>query len=181
MDDFLKEFFPKVYRGKQMHLHETDYCKYDNRLLTLDGCGFVWAVAMACESWFTFIWILTFSNLGNPIAYRIYPHLLSHREEREFPPIDMFVTTADPASKPPFITANTVLSLLALDYPADKLACFVSDDCCSSLTYCSLREASEFAKSWVPFSKKYRVQTRAPFRYFTDHDSKVESSSEEFR
>ncbi|KAH7572259.1 hypothetical protein JRO89_XS04G0229100 [Xanthoceras sorbifolium] len=35
MDDFLKEFFPKVYRRKQEHLHETDYCKYDNQILTL--------------------------------------------------------------------------------------------------------------------------------------------------
>ncbi|XVF34889.1 hypothetical protein REPUB_Repub18cG0097300 [Reevesia pubescens] len=35
MDDFLKEFFPKIYRRKQAHLHETDYCKYDNQILTL--------------------------------------------------------------------------------------------------------------------------------------------------
>ncbi|KAK1264555.1 Sugar transport protein 14 [Acorus gramineus] len=35
MDDFLKDFFPKVYRRKQAHLHETDYCKYDNQILTL--------------------------------------------------------------------------------------------------------------------------------------------------
>lgn len=35
MDDFLKEFFPKVYARKQAHLHETDYCKYDDQILTL--------------------------------------------------------------------------------------------------------------------------------------------------
>ncbi|KAJ3695693.1 hypothetical protein LUZ60_001070 [Juncus effusus] len=35
MDDFLKEFFPSVYQRKQAHLHETDYCKYDNQVLTL--------------------------------------------------------------------------------------------------------------------------------------------------
>jgi len=35
MDDFLKEFFPKTYRRKQEHLLETDYCKYDNQILTL--------------------------------------------------------------------------------------------------------------------------------------------------
>ncbi|WOL11047.1 hypothetical protein Cni_G19808 [Canna indica] len=35
MDDFLKEFFPSVYRRKRAHLHETDYCKYDNQVLTL--------------------------------------------------------------------------------------------------------------------------------------------------
>ncbi|XP_026661374.1 sugar transport protein 14-like [Phoenix dactylifera] len=35
MDDFLKHFFPSVYRRKQAHLHETDYCKYDDQILTL--------------------------------------------------------------------------------------------------------------------------------------------------
>ncbi|GMQ06423.1 hypothetical protein CsSME_00051025 [Camellia sinensis var. sinensis] len=35
MDDFLKEFFPKVYRRKHAKLNETDYCKYDNQILTL--------------------------------------------------------------------------------------------------------------------------------------------------
>ncbi|XP_052198650.1 sugar transport protein 14 isoform X1 [Diospyros lotus] len=35
MDDFLIEFFPKVYRRKHAHLKETDYCKYDNQILTL--------------------------------------------------------------------------------------------------------------------------------------------------
>ncbi|RAL37181.1 hypothetical protein DM860_004103 [Cuscuta australis] len=35
MDDFLMEFFPKIYTRKQKHLQETDYCKYDNQILTL--------------------------------------------------------------------------------------------------------------------------------------------------
>lgn len=35
MDDFLKIFFKDVYDRKQKHLKETDYCKYDNQILTL--------------------------------------------------------------------------------------------------------------------------------------------------
>ncbi|CAN7054946.1 hypothetical protein BRARA_G03501 [Brassica rapa] len=35
MDDFLIEFFPGIYKRKQKHMHETDYCKYDNQILTL--------------------------------------------------------------------------------------------------------------------------------------------------
>ncbi|CAF2065420.1 unnamed protein product, partial [Brassica napus] len=35
MDDFLIEFFPGIYKRKQNHMHETDYCKYDNQILTL--------------------------------------------------------------------------------------------------------------------------------------------------
>ncbi|KVI11576.1 sugar transport protein 14 [Cynara cardunculus var. scolymus] len=35
MDYFLKEFFHEVYQRKQERLKETDYCKYDNQILTL--------------------------------------------------------------------------------------------------------------------------------------------------
>lgn len=88
--------------------------------------------------------------------------------ESELPALDLFVTTADPVLEPPIITVNTVLSLLALDYPSKKLACYVSDDGCSSLTFYALVEATKFAEIWVPFCKKYNVQCRAPFRYFCD-------------
>ncbi|TQE01531.1 hypothetical protein C1H46_012894 [Malus baccata] len=81
----------------------------------------------------------------------------------------MFVTTADAKLEPPIITVNTVLSLLAVDYPTHKLACYVSDDGCSPLTLYSIIEAPKFAKLWVPFCKKYHVQVRAPFRYFSDN------------
>ncbi|RVW97429.1 Cellulose synthase-like protein B4 [Vitis vinifera] len=62
----------------------------------------------------------------------------------ELPPVDMFVTTADPMLEPPIITVNTVLSLLAVDYPANKLSCYVSDDGASPLTFYALLEASKF-------------------------------------
>ncbi|KAJ7948132.1 Cellulose synthase [Quillaja saponaria] len=65
----------------------------------------------------------------------------------------MFVTTADPILEPPIITVNTVLSLLAVDYPADKLACYVSDDGCSPITFYSLVEASKFAQLWDEYEK----------------------------
>ncbi|XP_043718967.1 sugar transport protein 14-like isoform X1 [Telopea speciosissima] len=35
MDDFLILFFPTIYAREQQNLNETDYCKYDNQLLTL--------------------------------------------------------------------------------------------------------------------------------------------------
>ena len=89
-----------------------------------------------------------------------------HFRLHDFPSVDMFVTTADPVREPPILVVNTVLSLLAVNYPANKLACYVSDDGCSPLTYFSLKEASKFAKIWVLFCKKYNVRVRAPFRYF---------------
>jgi len=88
----------------------------------------------------------------------------------------MFVTTADPVREPPILVANTLLSLLAVNYPANKLACYVSDDGCSPLTYFSLKEASKFAKIWVPFCKKYNLKVRAPFRYFLNPFAATEGS-----
>lgn len=34
--------------------------------------------------------------------------------------MDVFVSTADPEKEPPLVTANVVLSVLAMDYPVDK-------------------------------------------------------------
>ncbi|KAI4347082.1 hypothetical protein L6164_007931 [Bauhinia variegata] len=35
MDDFLKEFFPHTFKRKNADGHETDYCKFDDQILTL--------------------------------------------------------------------------------------------------------------------------------------------------
>ncbi|CAN1124203.1 Cellulose synthase-like protein B3 [Linum perenne] len=156
------------------------------RLLHLHSHGFPWLIALLCESWFTFLWLLTVSMKWTPAFFKTYPERLLNRvEEAELPPVDMFVTTADPELEPPIITVNTVISLMAVDYPVNKLACYVSDDGCSPLTYYSLVEASKFAKLWVPFCKKYNVQVRAPFRYFSsagsDESINPADESPEFR
>lgn len=80
--------------------------------------------------------------------------------------VDFFVSTVDPMKEPPLITANTVLSILAVDYPVDKVACYVSDDGAAMLTFEALSETSEFARKWVPFCKKYNIEPRAPEWYF---------------
>jgi len=81
-------------------------------------------------------------------------------------PVDFFVSTVDPMKEPPLVTANTVLSILAVDYPVDKVSCYVSDDGAAMLTFEALSETSEFAKKWVPFCKKYSIEPRAPEWYF---------------
>ena len=95
-----------------------------------------------------------------------------HRYEKEGKPselasIDIFVSTVDPMKEPPLITANTVLSILAVDYPVDKVACYVSDDGAAMLTFEALSETSEFARKWVPFCKKFNIEPRAPEWYFS--------------
>ncbi|XP_057953477.1 cellulose synthase-like protein B4 [Malania oleifera] len=137
------------------------------RLLSINRHGFAWLVAFLCESWFTFVWALAVSTKWNIVKNETYPDRLS-KQASELPAVDIFVTTADPVLEPPMLTVDTVLSLLAVDYPAHKLACYVSDDGCSPLTFFSLVEASKFARLWVPFCKMYGVQDRAPFIYFSD-------------
>lgn len=81
-------------------------------------------------------------------------------------PVDLFVSTVDPLKEPPLVTANTVLSILAVDYPVDKVSCYVSDDGAAMLTFEALSETSEFARKWVPFCKKFNIEPRAPEWYF---------------
>ncbi|KAM7262822.1 hypothetical protein ACFE04_000505 [Oxalis oulophora] len=73
----------------------------------------------------------------------------------------------DSLKEPPLVTANTVLSILVIDYPIDKVSCYVSDDGAAMLTFEALSETSEFAKRWVPFAKKYSIEPRAPEWYFS--------------
>ncbi|KAH9290262.1 hypothetical protein KI387_034379, partial [Taxus chinensis] len=98
--------------------------------------------------------------------------------EKELPPVDIFICTADPTKEPPINTVNTVLSTLAHDYPVEKLSCYVSDDGGSALTFYALLEASRFAKFWVPFCHRYSVQQRCPEAYFNQrNDYQIKNSS----
>jgi mixed-linked glucan synthase len=81
-------------------------------------------------------------------------------EESRLPTMDVLVTTANPEKEPPLATVNTVLSILATDYPADKLTCYVSDDGGALLTREAVAEASRFARLWVPFCRKHGVEPR---------------------
>ncbi|KAK7404889.1 hypothetical protein VNO78_05930 [Psophocarpus tetragonolobus] len=137
------------------------------RVISVNNYSFPWFVAFLCELWFTFAWFFTLTTQWNPAVIKTYPDRLWQSVE-EVPAVDLFVTTADTVLEPPIITVNTVLSLLALDYPAHKLACYVSDDACSPLTFYALQQAFQFAKFWVPFCRKYELQLRAPLRYFSE-------------
>ncbi|XP_020524516.1 cellulose synthase-like protein H1 isoform X3 [Amborella trichopoda] len=142
----------------------------------------IWTLALACETCFACLWILSMNQRWSMVQYRTYPNKLLKRlkTESELPAVDMFVTTADALKEPPILTVNTVLSLLAVDYPANKLACYVSDDGASPLTFYALTEAVEYAKRWVPFCKKHGVSVRAPFMYFSQTSHICNSFSSEF-
>ena len=89
-----------------------------------------------------------------------------NRYEGSLPGVDIFVCTADPDIEPPMMVINTVLSVMAYDYPAEKLSVYLSDDAGSDVTFYALLEASIFAKHWLPFCKKFKVEPRSPTAYF---------------
>ncbi|XP_004502891.1 cellulose synthase A catalytic subunit 2 [UDP-forming]-like [Cicer arietinum] len=131
----------------------------------------LWLTSVICEIWFAVSWIMDQFPKWCPIVRETYLDRLSLRYEKEGKPselssVDVFVSTVDPLKEPPLITANTVLSILAVDYPVDKVACYVSDDGAAMLTFEALSETSEFARRWVPFCKKYSIEPRAPEWYF---------------
>nr|AEI87569.1 cellulose synthase catalytic subunit protein [Nicotiana tabacum] len=132
----------------------------------------LWLISIICEIWFAVSWIFDQFPKWFPIVRETYLDRLSLRYEKEgkpsgLAPIDIFVSTVDPMKEPPLITANTVLSILAVDYPVDKVSCYVSDDGTAMLTFEALSETSEFARKWVPFCKKFNIEPRAPEWYFS--------------
>nr|BAK18576.1 cellulose synthase catalytic subunit [Eucalyptus globulus] len=143
------------------------------RILTPATDAFpLWLISVICETWFALSWILDQFPKWNPINRETYLDRLSIRFEREgepsrLAPVDVFVSSVDPLKEPPIITANTVLSILAVDYPVDKVCCYVSDDGASMLLFDTLSETAEFARRWVPFCKKYSIEPRTPEFYFS--------------
>ncbi|KAE8715305.1 Cellulose synthase A catalytic subunit 2 [Hibiscus syriacus] len=85
----------------------------------------LWLISVICEIRFTVSWILDQFPKWCPIERETYLDRLA-------------LSTVDPMKEPPLIAANTVLSILAVDYPVDK----------------------------VPFCKKFSIEPRAPEWYF---------------
>ncbi|MED6186134.1 hypothetical protein PIB30_063920, partial [Stylosanthes scabra] len=92
--------------------------------------------------------------------------------------VDIFVCTADPEIEPPMMVINTVLSVMAYDYPTHKLSVYLSDDGASHITFYALLEASNFAKHWLPFCKKFKVEPRSPAAYFNNIFSVAHQSNQ---
>ncbi|XP_050371386.1 cellulose synthase-like protein E6 isoform X2 [Argentina anserina] len=127
---------------------------------------FGWMYLFAAELWFSFYWFLTQATRWSRVYRQTFKERLSLRYEKELPGVDIFVCTADPIIEPPMMVMNTVLSVMAYDYPPEKFSVYLSDDGGSELTYYALLEAAEFAKHWIPYCKKYRVEPRSPAAYF---------------
>ncbi|KAI4380073.1 hypothetical protein MLD38_006301 [Melastoma candidum] len=126
-----------------------------------------WLGMMASELWFGMYWVFTQASRWSPVYRQAFKDRLSLRYgEDELPPVDIYVCTADPAIEPPVMVINTVLSVMCYDYPTRKLSVYLSDDGGSDITYYAMLEASEFARSWIPYCKKYGVEPRSPAAFF---------------
>ncbi|CAN1187814.1 Cellulose synthase-like protein D3 [Linum perenne] len=137
----------------------------------------LWGMSVVCELWFAFSWLLDQLPKLCPINRATDLNVLKEKFETpsplnptgksDLPGIDIFVSTADPEKEPPLVTANTILSILAADYPCEKLACYVSDDGGALLTFEAMAEAASFANIWVPFCRKHDIEPRNPESYFS--------------
>ncbi|KAM0044949.1 putative 1,4-beta-D-xylan synthase [Helianthus debilis subsp. tardiflorus] len=136
----------------------------------------LWLMSVICEVWFAFSWLLDQLPKLCPVTRTTDLSVLKERFEptqnnpknlSDLPGIDIFVSTADAEKEPPLVTANTILSILAVDYPVDKIACYLSDDGGSLVTFEALAEVASFARTWVPFCRKHEIEPRNPESYFS--------------
>ncbi|KAL8228303.1 hypothetical protein R6Q57_015887 [Mikania cordata] len=123
-----------------------------------------WLIMSASEFWFGLYWVLSQFVRWNPVFRSTFKERLV-----VLPGIDVFVCTADTKIEPPIMVINTVLSVLAYNYPPEKINVYLSDDDGGSeLMFYALLEASAFAKHWLPFCKKFQVKTTSPGAFFSN-------------
>ncbi|XVF51277.1 hypothetical protein PTKIN_Ptkin04bG0172100 [Pterospermum kingtungense] len=125
-----------------------------------------------------FMWGASQAFRMYPIRRKQFPENLKMKVKRQdFPGLDVFICTADPYKEPPMSVVNTALSLMAYDYPTEKISVYVSDDGGSALTLFAFMEAAKFASHWLPFCRKNNIVDRSPEVYFAtaDHSSNHEA------
>ncbi|KAJ8631220.1 hypothetical protein MRB53_024543 [Persea americana] len=137
-----------------------------------------WFLLLTSELILSFIWLLGSAYRWQPVSRAAFPERLS--DDHRLPEIDVFICTADPSKEPPLEVMNTVVSAMALDYPAEKLWVYLSDDGGADVTLYAMRQAFSFAKVWLPFCRKYGVRTRCPNAYFSmenkEYDGQIRSA-----
>lgn len=115
-----------------------------------------------------FMWSTTQSFRMRPLRRREFPENLKLVLEYpgDYPGLDIFICTADPYKEPPLGVVNTALSVMAYEYPTEKISVYVSDDGGSDLTLFAFMEAASFAAHWLPFCRKNKIEDRCPEAFF---------------
>ncbi|EEF33090.1 cellulose synthase, putative [Ricinus communis] len=135
-----------------------------------------WLLVFFSEILLFFAWLLGLAHRWRPISRTVFPERLP--EDRKLPGLDVFICTADPNKEPTSEVMNTVLSAMALDYPAEKLHIYLSDDGGAAITLHGMKEAWKFAKWWLPFCRRHGIKTRCPKAYFSAADDMYDSTPE---
>ncbi|XP_021831798.1 cellulose synthase-like protein G3 [Prunus avium] len=149
-----------LYRHALSLLHSTSLTSF---LITL--------TFLISDSILAFMYSTAQASRMTPIYRKEFPENLKRVvKESDFPALDVFICTADPFKEPPMNVVNTALSVMAYDYPTDKVSVYVSDDGGSALTLFAFMEAAKFARHWLPFCRENNIVERCPEAYFeTDH------------
>ncbi|XP_057771369.1 cellulose synthase-like protein G3 [Salvia miltiorrhiza] len=139
-----------------------------------------WGLVTLAELVLAFVWLLAQSFRWRPVVRTAAPENLPGDEK--LPGVDVFVCTADPKKEPVVEVMNTVLSAMAMDYPPEKLAVYLSDDGGAAATLYAMKEACRFAESWLPFCRKYGIKTRCPEAFFSSfgEDEREALAGDEF-
>ena len=124
-----------------------------------------WLLVFASELLLSFAWLLVQAHRWRPVSRTVFPERLP--SDDKLPAIDVFICTADPNKEPTVEVMNTVISAMALDYPPEKLHVYLSDDGGSAITLRVTKEAWNFARSWLPFCRRYDIKTSCPDAYFS--------------
>ncbi|KAL0329926.1 UNVERIFIED_CONTAM: Cellulose synthase-like protein G1 [Sesamum radiatum] len=126
-----------------------------------------------------YMWSTTQAFRMNPVHRQVFPENLEKvLDRKDFPAIDIFICTADPYKEPPMDVVNTALSVMAYDYPTEKLSVYVSDDGGSELTMFAFMEAAKFGKQWVPFCRENNITDRCPDAFFTSNHAPTSTTME---
>ncbi|THF95535.1 hypothetical protein TEA_027299 [Camellia sinensis var. sinensis] len=113
------------------------------------------------------MWAAKQSFRMNPVHRQVFPENLEKiMKENDFQALDIFICTADPYKEPPMSVVNTALSVMAYDYPTEKLSVYVSDDGGSAMTLFAFMEAAKFGSHWLPFCRRNKLVDRCPDAYF---------------
>ncbi|KAJ8556336.1 hypothetical protein K7X08_023094 [Anisodus acutangulus] len=129
---------------------------YLENVLTLQA--FAWVLITLGEVCFIVKWFF-----GQGIRWRPVVRNITYQDSQ----LPAMFFTANPKKEPIVDVMNTVISAMALDYPTDKLAVYLSDDAGCPLSLHAMVEACSFAKLWLPFCRKYGIKTRCPKAFFS--------------
>ncbi|XP_034711681.1 cellulose synthase-like protein G3 isoform X2 [Vitis riparia] len=145
---------------------------YRHCIALLHSFTIVSLLILLADAVLAFMWATSQAFRMCPVERRVFIENLEHyAKESDYPRLDVFICTADPYKEPPMCVVNTALSVMAYDYPTEKLSVYVSDDGGSKLTLFAFMEAARFATHWLPYCKKNKIVERCPDAYFKSNNS----------